>query len=234
LTVFAPAGEQPDPKALAQIETVMADERAVAGVLCADHHLGYSMPIGGVVAYDGAVSPSGVGFDIACGNKAVRTNLQRGWLGTTFGGPWHLAGLMDEIERRISFGMGRSNPTPIDHQLFDDHADALAELDRLAGRRSALSQKARAQLGTVGAGNHYVDVLADEEGWIWVANHFGSRGLGHTIASGFLNLAAGERFDRRGREREEATVLPSTPSSAPSTSRRCSSPATTPTRAATT
>ena len=77
-SIFAPKDSEPDPKALAQIEMCLADERAVHGALMADHHLGYSMPIGGVIAYDGAISPSGVGFDIACGNKAALTNLMVG------------------------------------------------------------------------------------------------------------------------------------------------------------
>lgn len=208
LTVFMPAGEQADAKALAQMEMVMADERVIAGALCADHHLGYSMPIGGVVAYDGAISPSGVGFDIGCGNKAVRTNLQRNDLmGVGAGRRWTINPLMDEIQNRISFGMGRSNPHPIDHELFDEYRGPLGELDRLS-KRYALSQKARAQLGTVGGGNHYVDVLADEDGWVWIACHFGSRGLGHTIATGFLNLAANKPFSAHGKEQEEPTVLP--------------------------
>ncbi|MEE9241340.1 MAG: RtcB family protein, partial [bacterium] len=61
-------GSPIDEGAERQIRTVLLDDEAAAAVLCADHHLGYSMPIGGVVAYRGAVSPSGVGYDIACGN----------------------------------------------------------------------------------------------------------------------------------------------------------------------
>lgn len=202
MKVFTPAGMEPDPKAVAQLEMCLADERAVSGALMADHHLGYSMPIGGVVAYDGAISPSGVGFDIACGNKAVLTPLHFDDVRE------ETTGLMAAIQRTVAFGMGRSNPDPLDHPLFDTHADTLAELDRLGGTRLALSQKARAQLGTVGSGNHYVDLLADEDDRVWIANHFGSRGLGHTIATGFLNLAAGLEFSARGAEKEEPTVIP--------------------------
>lgn len=199
--VFTPAGLDPDEKAVAQLDACLADERAVAGALMADHHLGYSMPIGGVIAYQDAISPSGVGFDIACGNKAVLTPLDTNDLGA-------IRPLMEEIQRVVAFGMGRSNDTPFDHLLFDTHAATLRELDRLAKGGQALSQKARAQLGTVGSGNHYVDLLVDEDDRVWVANHFGSRGLGHTIATGFLNLAAGQPFDARGAEKEEPTVIP--------------------------
>src|SRR5262249_50988128 len=58
------------------------------------------------------------------------------------------------------------------------------------------------QLGTVGSGNHYVDLFADEDGWLWVGVHFGSRGFGHRTASGFLALAQGLRFDQHAREGE--------------------------------
>ena len=97
----------------------------------------------------------------------------------------------------MSFGVGRKNradDAPVDHPLFESAAwDALP---RHAARRRCAS-KARAQLGTVGSGNHYVDVFADEAGAIWVGVHFGSRGFGHTVASGFLALVAGRAVGRR-------------------------------------
>src|SRR5439155_2204593 len=68
--------------------------------------------------------------------------------------------------------------------------------------RDALKRRAREQLGTVGSGNHYVDVFADEAGAIWVGVHFGSRGFGHTVASGFLSLAVGKSWGVRVPERE--------------------------------
>ena len=66
-----------DARSLAQLERCMDAGDADFGVLCADHHPGYSQPIGGGIAYEGYVSPSGVGYDIGCGNKAVRTELTR-------------------------------------------------------------------------------------------------------------------------------------------------------------
>src|SRR5436305_9930964 len=119
----------------------------------ADAHLGYNMPIGGVVAYEDAISPSGVGFDIACGNKAVLTPLQADDLGD-------VKPIMRQIQKAVEFGVGRTNAAPFDHPLFDEHGETLRELDRQA---RGLEQKARAQLGTVGSGNHYVDLLADEQ-----------------------------------------------------------------------
>ncbi len=155
------------------------------GVLCADHHKGYSMPIGGVLASQSVVMPAGVGYDIACGNCAVRTNVQASDL--------DLTDVMDEIWKTISFGMGRKNDEPIrDAAVFD----AIAR-SPVPEQRSLLSL-AKSQLGTVGSGNHYVDLLEDRgDGRLWVGVHFGSRGFGHKTASGFLALAAGKKWGER-------------------------------------
>ena len=168
--------------------------RARRAALMADGHLGYVMPIGGVAGYHEQVSVTGVGFDIACGNAAIRTDL-------TVEGLQHLDELADEVQGSISFGVGRSNRSrnaPVDHPLFQDPAWEAVP----APHRHALREKARAQLGTVGSGNHYVDVFSDEDGRIWVGVHFGSRGFGHTVASGFLALAQGEPWGKRVPEAE--------------------------------
>ena len=102
------------------------------------------------------------------------------------------------INATISFGMGRTNradDAPTDHPLFSSDAWSLLPAE---ANVNGLRQKARAQLGTVGGGNHYVDVFFDETGAIWVGVHFGSRGLGHTIASGFLSLSQGKPFNPYG------------------------------------
>lgn len=149
-----------------------------AAVLCADGHKGYSQPIGGVVAYDGLVSISGVGYDIACGNMAVKTDAKLSDVAKD------MDKIMDAVVANISFGVGRVNNTPIEHELFESDAFKIPLVN-------ALKDKAAAQLGTVGSGNHYVDIFTDEEDYIWVGVHFGSRGLGHGIATGFLKLAGG-------------------------------------------
>jgi len=217
-TVFSPEGMEPDAGAVEQMENVMRDERAVKGALMADHHKGYSMPIGGVVAYEDAVSPTGVGFDIGCGNKAVRTNLNfvdflgKGVEARRWDDPQVTAKMINTfkpfmrmIQKKVAFGLGRSSDERVDHELFDD--EIWKDISDAFG--PDLRRKAQDQLGTVGSGNHYVDLLVDEgDGQIWIANHFGSRGLGHTIASGFMAKAAGKDFTDRIPESEEAVVLP--------------------------
>lgn len=184
LTIFGEADE----KTIAQMKNCLAVEDGAIGVLCADNHLGYSQPIGAAVAYREHVSPSGVGFDIGCGNKAVLTDLMVKDV--------DIPAVMDEIVRRISFGIGRINNEPVDHPVLDEIRNANFEPQR------ALYDLAAQQLGTVGAGNHYVDLFADEEGRLWVGVHFGSRGFGHKTASGFLSLARGGRFDDPASEGE--------------------------------
>jgi tRNA-splicing ligase RtcB len=152
------------------------------GVLCADHHKGYSMPIGGVLASQSVVMPAGVGYDIACGNCAVRTDLTASDL--------DVKNVMDAIWTTISFGVGRKNDEPIrDAPVFDAIAHSPVP------QQPRLLDLARAQLGTVGSGNHYVDLLEDRaDGRLWVGVHFGSRGFGHKTASGFLALADGRKW----------------------------------------
>ena len=168
-------------------------------VLMPDGHFGYGMPVGGVAAYRNQVSGEGVGFDIACGNAAILTDLKVDSLGDSK----RKGKLADAINAAVSFGVGRSNKAddaPVDDPLFADPAwDVLAEV---AGRqqRDTLHAKAIEQLGTVGSGNHYVDVFGDEQGRVWVGVHFGSRGLGHTIASGFYAMSQGEKWGARVRE----------------------------------
>ncbi len=168
----------------------------------ADGHVGYVMPIGGVAAYRDKISVVGVGFDIACGNAAIRTDLTLTDLGPTAEDRREtLVGLANEIAATVSFGVGRNNRSddaPITHALFDDAAwDAVP-----APQRTPLREKARSQLGTVGSGNHYVDVFADETDALWVGVHFGSRGFGHTVASGFLALGQGKPWGERVPEKE--------------------------------
>ena len=168
-----------DQSTLAQINRCVASADGARGVLCADGHKGYAQPIGGVVAYKNKISLSGVGFDIACGNLAIRTDATRAQVAPA------MAEIMNDVVRDISFGIGRSSKARIDHELFEDPIWKLPPL-------CELKQTASSQLGTVGGGNHYVDLFADETDRIWVGVHFGSRGLGHKTATYFLKEAGGK------------------------------------------
>lgn len=165
-------GEPIDESALSQIKNCA--RTADAAAMMADHHKGYAVPIGGVVAYQDSISPSGVGFDIACGNKAVLLDVPASEVRA------NIHKIMDDIWGNLSFGIGLKNKQRVDHELFDDPAWTLPAV-------RGLKDKARSQLGTIGSGNHYVDLFEDEQGRAWVGVHFGSRGLGHKTATYFLN-----------------------------------------------
>ena len=169
----------PDIETVNQMKASYTHGEAYDCALMADHHIGYSVPIGGVIAYENRICVNGVGFDIACGNKAVlldadadevRSNIYR---------------TMNEVQKHISFGIGRKNAEQVEHKLFEDSAWSEVGILR------SLKQKAQDQLGTVGGGNHYVDIFTDELGRVWVGVHFGSRGLGHTIATDFIKRSGG-------------------------------------------
>jgi tRNA-splicing ligase RtcB len=169
-----PVWGTPDEGAVSQIKTCAKTADRVA--LMGDAHKGYAVPIGGVVAYKNSISPSGVGYDIACGNKAVLTDLQGPELRE------HIKKIMDDVLEQIAFGIGRKNDERVDHSLFDSpawKADAVKPLKEMA----------KQQLGTVGSGNHYVDLFTDEQDRVWIGVHFGSRGLGHRTATWFLKQA---------------------------------------------
>ncbi len=173
IPVFGP----PDDRAVQQIRNCLPRADKVA--LMADHHVGYAVPIGGVVAYKDAISPSGVGYDIGCGNKAVLIDTPSDHVRE------NIQAYMDQVFSTVSFGIGRVNGERVDHDLFDSPlwSNPVA---------APLKELARSQLGTVGSGNHYVDIFVDELERIWIGCHFGSRGLGHKIASAYLKLAGGK------------------------------------------
>lgn len=191
---FAVRGEH-DVGTLAQMANCMQIGNVAAAAIMADGHKGYAQPVGGVIAYEGQISISGVGFDIACGNMAVKLDTPYSAIKD------RIQQIAHDINRRISFGVGRSysksdtrSADRIDVPLFDD-----AELWKTADMET-LRQKAESQLGTVGAGNHYVDVFREVgKDWgetaddmpVWIGVHFGSRGLGHTSATKYLKLAGG-------------------------------------------
>lgn len=182
LTIF---GEEIiDKNSIDQIKRCFGPEDKA--VLTADAHYGYGHPIGGAVAYKNKISLSGVGFDIACGNKAVRTEIRADDISA--------AKIIDEVFRRISFGVGRPNNEPADHPVLERIRTAEFKPQR------ELIGLAASQLGTVGSGNHFIDLFRDDEGYLWIGVHFGSRGFGHKTATGFIAMSQGRGFTDHAKE----------------------------------
>lgn len=169
-----------DENTIAQMRNCMSIGNAVSGVICADGHLGYAQPVGGVIAYEKQISISGVGFDIGCGNMAVKLDVPYSAIQDKVGP------ILKDISKIISFGVGRNNEEKVEHALFDD-VEAWLKSDMGDYKNKAVNQ-----LGTVGSGNHYVDLMRDEDGLVWIGVHFGSRGLGHTSATKYLKAAGGK------------------------------------------
>ena len=205
-----PVFGQADDRTLNQIRVCARTADKVA--LMPDNHVGYGVPIGGVVAYKNAISPTGVGYDIGCGNKAVRRRYAR----------------RRSCVRDIAEDHGRRWS---DHQLRHRPQERRAGRPRSVRRPGMeaegdrpLKEMARNQLGTVGSGNHYVDIFTDEADRVWIGVHFGSRGFGHKTATHFLKAAgASDGMD------VQPAFSPPTAILAPTTSRPCVWPATTPT-----
>src|SRR6266436_352524 len=117
---------------------------------------------------------------VAGGNMAVRLDLKRAAIADKVGP------ILSDIAKNVSFGIGRRNAEKVEHELFDSPLwQEVPEIGKLKGM-------ARDQLGTVGSGNHYVDLFKDEDGRIWIGVHFGSRGLGHKTATEFIRLGGGK------------------------------------------
>jgi tRNA-splicing ligase RtcB len=188
----------PEPSALEQAKRCLGHEAARQAVLCADNHKGYGLPIGGVVAYEEGIAPAGVGYDIGCGNLAVRTDLRWEDIRNRVGS------IMDAIYAEIPFGIGRKSGAPTDHPLFE------SETWKDVPEIRPLKDLAFIQLGTVGSGNHYVDLFVEtsrpatlepeapeDHRPVWVGVHFGSRGFGWKTAAGFMKYAMGLSWDDR-------------------------------------
>lgn len=143
--------------------------------LMPDTHEGYGMPIGGVVALDNAVCPNMVGVDIGCGMLAVKTSLTDitiEQLKAILGGSAEYRG---GIRARIPVGFNHHNKDQ-DHPLFN-----VPVWDETIICREE-KESARRQIGTLGGGNHFIEIQRGDDGHIWFMIHSGSRNLGYKVA----------------------------------------------------
>lgn len=155
-----------------------------------DVHVGIGATIGSVVPTIGAVIPAAVGVDIGCGMSAMRTTLTANDL------PESLKGLRTAIEMRVPVGFDKFKRAPKEQEAV--WARMGPRYEKLRDRRSSLGVKDPSlQLGTLGTGNHFVEVCLDEEDRVWFMLHSGSRGLGNKFGTVFIEAA---------RERMSATI----------------------------
>lgn len=155
-----------------------------------DVHLGIGATVGSVIPTRGAVIPAAVGVDIGCGMAAVRTTLRAEDL------PDDLAPLRSDIERAVPVGIGRDG----EHARLPDAIATQIGASGLAARLDAIKTRHRrirtdklgSQLGTLGGGNHFIELCLDEAGRVWVMLHSGSRGTGNLIGTYFIERAREE------------------------------------------
>lgn len=152
-----------------------------------DVHLGIGATIGSVIATHKAIIPAAVGVDIGCGMVACRLSITANELDEK-----SLKGVFDQISRDVPVGRGMHN----NRRAFEEAAQPFAaRLDRILEKHPVLEKsicgttKWVKQMGTLGGGNHFIEVCLDEDGGVWVMLHSGSRGIGNAIAAYFIELA---------------------------------------------
>ena len=157
-----------------------------------DVHLGKGATVGSVIPMDRAIIPAAVGVDIGCGMMAVRTDITAEQL------PDDLAPLRSAIEAAVPHGRSHNGKASRDKGAWADLPDDVGEawsglvdeFDVLTDKHRALKRaNSSAHLGTLGTGNHFIELCLDEEGRLWVMLHSGSRGVGNRIGSYFIDLA---------------------------------------------
>lgn len=158
--------------------------------LMPDAHLGKGATVGSVIPTERAIIPAAVGVDIGCGMIAVRTQLTEEQFREHAQRPeWPLSVLRQDIERDIPLSAGNANV-----RLTTSAITRLAQLEagaNKAGFDPAMSlSNWQYQLGTLGSGNHFIEVTADEQGSVWLFLHSGSRGVGNKIAQHHIKIAS--------------------------------------------
>jgi tRNA-splicing ligase RtcB len=146
-----------------------------------DCHYGKGATVGTVLATKGAIIPAAVGVDIGCGMIAVRTPLKRSDIPNP-------AKVRAGIERRIPMSAGKNNP-----KLTDTATGRVQTLERLAKETKATPDQYdknwKLALGTLGGGNHFIELAEDRDGIVWLTLHSGSRGVGNKIGSHYIRVA---------------------------------------------
>ena len=155
--------------------------------LMSDCHLGKGATVGSVIPTLGAIMPAAVGVDIGCGMMAVRTQLTAADMAAR----GDLAGLRAAIESAIPLSAGKYNETVRD---ATETAARIAELEAADGAEAAeqIAPNWRLQLGSLGSGNHFIEVSLDEQDRVWLFLHSGSRGVGNRLAVKHIKTAVAE------------------------------------------
>src|SRR3954464_5095971 len=172
-----------------------------------DVHLGKGATVGSVVAMKDAVSPAAVGVDIGCGMAAVQTNLTANDL------PDHLKAIRSQIEAAIPVGFNEhSEPawTSMREPLKREVQQLFREWKELTPAVKDLDGKAKRQIGTLGGGNHFIELCLDTKDRVWLMLHSGSRNIGKSLAEIHISRAKKLAHNRDLPDRDLAVFLAGT------------------------
>jgi len=162
-------------EALKQFEDVMSKDYVLKGALMADAHKGYALPIGGVVATKDVIVPAFVGYDIGCGMCAVKLDITKDNI--------DLNDLFHKIFDVVPVGRSMHNEK---QEVMDPTSELIEE---------GLNKKGYYQIGTLGSGNHFLEIGEGRDGKLWIVVHSGSRNLGHFVAEYYMKEAKKLSFD---------------------------------------
>ncbi|MBF0543591.1 MAG: RtcB family protein [Candidatus Riflebacteria bacterium] len=174
-----------EPEALSQAANLAAHPAVAFHVaLMPDCHVGYGMPIGGVIACRNSIIPNAVGVDIGCGMGAVRTTAAVDQLKDAK----NIRAILEAIKQQIPVGEGNSHKNQQEWDGFASYEESISG-DKPGWLDSSGLNHDRKNLGTLGGGNHFIEIQASTEDIVWLMLHSGSRNLGYRIASFYHKLA---------------------------------------------
>ena len=176
-----------EPEAMKQAANLAAHPAVFSHVaLMPDCHVGYGMPIGGVIACNNSVIPNAVGVDIGCGMGAIRTTASAEQLKDK----QNIRLIMESIKSRIPVGEGNAHKNQQQWDQFEAYEENIISKIPDWFEDSGMNHD-RKNLGTLGGGNHFIEIQTSEENIVWLMLHSGSRNLGYRIASFYHRLAQG-------------------------------------------
>ena len=193
-------------QALTQLRNIASLPWVAHVAVMPDVHFGKGATVGSVIGMRGAVSPAAVGVDIGCGMGAVRTSLVASNL------PESLRGLRDDLEDAIPVGFDSHDALvkPRDPRLSADVKELLAVFDDLDPAVKDLGGRAAKQLGTLGGGNHFIELCVDTEQRVWLMLHSGSRNIGKSLAEVHMARAKKLKHNRALADPDLAVFLAGT------------------------
>lgn len=198
--------ETVEPEAMRQLRNITALPWVVKHVaVMPDVHYGKGATVGSVIAMRDAVSPAAVGVDIGCGMTAVRTSLSAEDL------PDDLGRLRRALESAVPVGFGQHRATAFNQRDASDWDLFWRRFDDLTPAVKAKADKALHQMGTLGGGNHFIEICLDTDRQVWVMLHSGSRGIGNLLAQHHIEVARGLAHNQSLPDPDLAVFIANTP-----------------------